>query len=107
MSEINNIEHDWGWEFIWANTEKYYSRILIIKEGEVLPLSYHKKQDKTILVLQGIVRLEVGGSSRILNEKEAYRIYPRVIYGLSAIKGDATILESGTAFEHDVVEVSR
>ena len=53
MDKINNIEHDWGFELIWADTDNYYSRILIIKENELLPEIYIFLQllDQTILIL--------------------------------------------------------
>ena len=95
----------WGVELVWANNNKYWSRALIIAEGRGTPYLYHKKQDITILVLQGLVRLVVEGRERMLNEGSSYHIPPKLKHKIVAIKGDATILETGTKSEDDVVLV--
>jgi len=105
MKIVNSVEYNWGWEMICANTPLYHSRFLIIKEGESLPYLYHKRRDKTIIVLQGVVRLVIEGKNKVLNERERYHIPPKLMHQIIAIKGDANILETGTKFEDDVVIV--
>lgn len=95
----------WGYELIWANTDKYSSRVLIVKENEELPYIYHKKQDITLFILQGVVKLVIEGQTKVLNEGDQVHINPKIMYRISAIKNDATILEAGTPLDDDVVIV--
>jgi len=97
----------WGFSVTWANTDDYSSRILIVREGEKLPYIYHKKQDITLFILQGIVQLKVEGRNKVLNEKDTYHIPPKIMHQIIALKGDATILEVGTPQEDDVVLVEK
>ena len=97
----------WGFSLTWANTPEYSSRIVIVREGEKLPSIYHKKQDITLFILQGIVQLVVEGRNKVLNEKDSYHIPPKIIHRIIALKGDATILEVGTPLIDDVVTVEK
>jgi mannose-6-phosphate isomerase-like protein (cupin superfamily) len=102
---MNNETKPWGNEIIWANSDKYSGKILIIKEGEETLFGYNKSRDKTIFILQGVITLVLEGRSKMLGEKETYHIQPKIIHQIKAIKGDATILEVGTTITDDFVEV--
>jgi mannose-6-phosphate isomerase-like protein (cupin superfamily) len=102
------IEYDkppWGFESNIINTELYGSKVLIVLEGESLPYIYHKKRDKTLFILQGVVKLVIEGRTKILNEQDIYRIRPMIKHRLIALGGDVTIIEVGTKIEDDVVIV--
>ena len=60
MGEINTIEKPWGWEKIWAHTDKYVGKILFIKAGHRLSRQYHKVKEETIYVSSGMLYLEIG-----------------------------------------------
>ncbi|KKK89536.1 hypothetical protein LCGC14_2732100 [marine sediment metagenome] len=105
MDKYNN--KPWGFELTWVNTDNYSSRILIVREGEKLPYIFHKRQDITLLILQGIVQLVIEGRNKVLNEGDFYHIIPKVMHRIIALKGDATILEVGTPQEDDVVLVEK
>lgn len=102
---MNQQPHPWGFEIQWADTELYSGNVLIVKEGERTPYVYHKKRDKSVFVLQGVVQLVVEGRNKVLNEGDSYHIPPRIMHRFAAIKGDATILEAGTKLVDDVVVV--
>ena len=97
----------WGLELKWADNEKYSSRVMIVTEGYKLPYIYHKKQDITLFILQGIVQLVVEGRNKVLHEGETYHIPAKLMHRIIALQGDATILESGTPFVDDVVLVEK
>jgi len=44
------VEKPWGWEEIWAKTDKYVGKILHINAFQRLSLQYHEVKDETILV---------------------------------------------------------
>ena len=45
----------WGWENIWAHTDKYVGKIIYIKAGHRLSRQYHKVKDETIDYIEGWV----------------------------------------------------
>jgi len=103
---INSVKKPYGLESVWANTKEYYSKMMIITEGERTPYVYHKRIDKTILVLQGIVNLTTEGTTRTLKEGETRHIMPKIMHRVHAVRGDATVLEVGTHYdENDYVIV--
>jgi len=97
----------WGFDLTWVNNDKYSSRVLIVREREKLPYIYHKKQDITLFILQGVVQLVIEGRNKMLNEGDTYHIPPKLMYRIIAFKGDATILETGTPQEDDIVLVEK
>ena len=98
-------KHIWGHEIIWANTKKYSSLMMVITEGEQTPYIYHKKRDKTLFILQGIVKLIVEGRNKMLQSGDKYHIPPKLMHRMVALEGDATILEVGTPIEDDIIIV--
>jgi mannose-6-phosphate isomerase len=51
------VEKPWGHELIWAHTEQYVGKILVIEAGKRLSLQKHEVKDESILVLSGRLRL--------------------------------------------------
>jgi len=98
-------KHLWGHEIVCADRDNYSSRVFVIKEGEKTPYLYHKVREKTIFVLQGIVQAKIEGQSKLLNEGTEIHIPPKVMHGFVAVRGDATILETGTKLVEDEVVI--
>ena len=53
------VEKPWGHELIWAHTDRFAGKLLVIEAGQRLSLQYHRKKDETIYVLAGRLRLEL------------------------------------------------
>ena len=51
------VEKPWGYEDIWAETERYLGKLLVIRAGHRLSLQYHRQKDESIYVLRGTLRL--------------------------------------------------
>jgi mannose-6-phosphate isomerase-like protein (cupin superfamily) len=51
------VEKPWGHELIWAHTDRYVGKILVIETGKRLSLQRHEIKDESILVLSGRLRL--------------------------------------------------
>ncbi|HKQ17813.1 MAG TPA: cupin domain-containing protein, partial [Solirubrobacterales bacterium] len=51
------VEKPWGHELIWAHTDRYVGKLLIIETGKRLSLQHHDVKDEWIHVLEG--RLEL------------------------------------------------
>lgn len=102
---VDVVKYPWGSEVIYADTKQYAARMFVVTEGQQTEQLYHKKRDKTIFILQGVVQLTVEGKNRILNAGEKYHLPPKLVHKIVAMQGDAVILEVGTPMEDDIVIV--
>ena len=109
QAEVTRVEKPWGYEMIWANTDRYVGKILHINAGEALSLQYHERKDETIHVLRGRMLFEVGVSEDELEEVElaegqSFRIKPGTRHRMTAIT-DCDLLEASTPDLGDVVRL--
>ena len=51
------VDKPWGHELIWAHTDRYVGKILVIEAGRRLSLQRHLVKDESILVTSGRLRL--------------------------------------------------
>jgi mannose-6-phosphate isomerase len=51
------VSKPWGHELIWAQTDRYVGKILVIETGRRLSLQRHDVKDESIYVLSGRLRL--------------------------------------------------
>src|SRR2546423_15620500 len=51
--EVVVVNKPWGYERIWASSDRYVGKILHINAGEELSLQYHNKKDETVHLLSG------------------------------------------------------
>jgi mannose-6-phosphate isomerase len=62
------VPKPWGFELIWAHTERYVGKLLVIEAGKRLSLQLHRQKDESIFVVSGRLRLELedeGGTLRV------------------------------------------
>ena len=59
--EPRRVEKPWGHEQIWALTDRYCGKILVIDSGRRLSLQLHRVKDEWIHVLSGRLRLTLEG----------------------------------------------
>lgn len=102
------IEKPWGWELIWAHTERYVGKILHIKKGESLSYQYHRIKDETIRLLAGEMELQVelGGERETLHLRpgDCVHITPGMKHRMIALE-DCDVLEVSTPELDDVVRL--
>jgi len=53
------VDKPWGHELIWAHTDRYVGKILVIEAGQRLSLQRHLVKDESILVSAGRLRLHL------------------------------------------------
>lgn len=99
------IEKPWGYEIIWAQTDKYVGKILHINKSHRLSLQYHKEKDESIRILTGVLTLEVNGSFVVMQPGDNYHIIPNTIHRMSAEYEDVEVLEVSTPELEDVVRI--
>jgi mannose-6-phosphate isomerase len=102
------VEKPWGYELIWARTDRYVGKILHIEPGHVLSLQYHNRKDESIYVLKGeiILRLQQGDTliERQMKEGEAFHIEPKLVHQFEAVDA-SDLLEASTPEIDDVVRL--
>ena len=53
------VPKPWGHELIWALTDRYCGKVLVIETGRRLSLQRHAVKDESILVVAGRLRLHL------------------------------------------------
>jgi mannose-6-phosphate isomerase len=56
-ADARRVDKPWGHELIWAHTDQYVGKSLIIETGKRLSLQRHEIKDESILVVSGRLRL--------------------------------------------------
>ena len=102
------VEKPWGYELIWAHTDRYVGKVLHIEPGHLLSLQYHEKKDETIHVLRGemLFRVQEEGKlvERRMGEGESYHITPGTVHQMEALT-PTDLLEASTPELDDVVRL--
>lgn len=102
------VDKPWGYELIWAHTDRYVGKVLHIRKGESLSYQYHRIKDETIHLLRGAMELqiEVEGEKKVLRFKsgDSFHITPGMKHRMSAIE-DCDVLEASTPELDDVVRL--
>lgn len=55
----DRVDKPWGHELIWARTDRYVGKVLVIEAGKRLSLQYHEVKDESIFVVSGRLRLHL------------------------------------------------
>jgi mannose-6-phosphate isomerase len=103
------IDKPWGYELIWADTDRYVGKVLHVNAGHSLSLQYHERKDETVHLLSGQMRFWAGPSVEALEEVplaqgESYHITPGTVHRMEAVT-DVDILEASTPDLDDVVRL--
>lgn len=64
------VDKPWGHEVIWAVTDRYAGKILVIEAGRRLSLQYHERKDESIYVVRGRLRLILEDDAGVLQTLE-------------------------------------
>jgi mannose-6-phosphate isomerase len=108
ISRAKTIQKPWGYELIWAHTERYVGKILHINKGESLSYQYHRVKDETIRLLSGLMDMDLetdGTKSKIrLNPGDCLHIVPGMKHRMTAVE-DCDVLEVSTPELDDVVRL--
>ena len=102
------VDKPWGYELIWARTDRYVGKILHIRKGESLSYQYHRVKDETIYLLQGLMEFETGDETgretHRLKPGDCFHVSPGARHRMTALE-DCDVLEVSTPELDDVVRL--
>jgi quercetin dioxygenase-like cupin family protein len=64
------VDKPWGHEIIWAHTDRYVGKILVINTGRRLSLQRHEVKDEWIHVLEGRLELTLQSEAGDIEVRE-------------------------------------
>lgn len=106
---IRRVEKPWGYELIFAHTDRYVGKILHVNPGQALSLQYHEVKDETLYLAEGEVELVVEENGHlnqtVLRGGESYRISPFTKHRMVAGHQGCDIIEVSTPELDDVVRL--
>jgi len=109
-TEPRRVEKPWGWELVWAETDRYAGKLLFVRAGQALSLQYHERKDESWYVQEGRAALGLGRVGESLEEQEigpgdTFHFAPRTVHRVRALE-DTLIVEVSTADLDDVVRLA-
>jgi len=105
---MRRVNKPWGYELIWAETDRYVGKILHIAAGQKLSRQYHVRKDETFLVEAGEMDLEIGSGADLkvlrMKPRDAFHCPPNTIHRMLAVS-DVDVVEVSTPELDDVVRL--
>ena len=103
------IEHDWGYELVWASSKNYCGKILVFeKRGATTPMWIHKERRKSWFVNAGkfkitFIDIKTGVSrEQVIQEGNTIDIAEMTPHQLESLDHNSIIFEAGTPdYEED------
>jgi mannose-6-phosphate isomerase-like protein (cupin superfamily) len=108
---VKRVEKPWGYEIIWAHTDRYVGKVLHITAGQALSVQYHERKDETVYLLSGELKywVKLDADREIedvrLTVGDSFRITPGTIHYMEAVT-DCDVLEASTPELDDVVRLN-
>jgi mannose-6-phosphate isomerase len=109
-TEPRRVEKPWGWELVWAESDRYAGKLLFVRAGQALSLQYHERKDEAWYVQEGRAALELGQVGMELEEQEigpgdTFHFAPGTVHRVRALE-DTLIVEVSTPDLDDVVRLA-
>ncbi len=108
-TDVRRVEKPWGYEVVYALTERYCGKVIFVRKGEELSLQFHREKDEVVYLHEGRIELQVGEPGRPLDVEvvtpgRAYRLRPGIVHRWHALE-DSVVLEVSTPEIDDVVRL--
>ncbi|RMG14958.1 MAG: cupin domain-containing protein [Deltaproteobacteria bacterium] len=103
------VEKPWGYEIIWAHTDRYVGKVLHIEAGRRLSYQYHQRKEETLRVQSGRMCLtydEGAGPRQIeMGPGAVFHVRPGTKHRMEALT-DVDVIEVSTPELDDVVRLA-
>ena len=108
-SDVERVEKPWGYEIVFARTDRYCGKVLVVRKGEQLSLQFHREKDEVMYVQEGRIELEIGDpggqlETEVVGPGHAFRFTPGTVHRWRALE-DTVVLEASTPELDDVVRL--
>src|SRR4029453_13674660 len=57
--EVRRVDKPWGPELIWALTDRYCGKVIVVEAGHRLSLQRHERKEESVLILSGRLLLHL------------------------------------------------
>lgn len=105
---VVRVEKPWGFELLWAKTDRYVGKIIHVNAGHALSLQYHIVKTETVYLASGRVTYEIKDGDTLraldLSPGDCLHIPPGTVHRVTALE-DAEIFEVSTPELDDVVRL--
>ena len=106
---VSRVEKPWGYEIVYALTDRYCGKVLFIRKDEQLSLQFHRLKDEVVYVYEGRIELEMGDpggplDNEVVGPGHAFRIEPGTVHRWRALE-DTVVLEVSSPEIDDVVRL--
>lgn len=88
------VDKPWGHEEIWAWTDRYVGKILVIETGRRLSFQYHETKDEWIHLLSGRLRLTLENDAGVVEDREL-------------VPGESARVATGRRHRYEALETCR
>lgn len=102
------IDKPWGFELIWAQTESYVAKLIVIEAGQRLSKQYHEKKTETVYVMEGVLlNYDEDDNETRLTQGETLHVEPGQVHRFCAPEDRyVKVIEVSTNHLDDVVRIS-
>ncbi len=109
QNERVRVDKPWGYELLWALTDRYVAKMIAIHAGKRLSLQYHQTKDESIYVIEGHLRLHLANADGVLevhelNPGDSWRIDVGRVHRFEATS-EVKLIEVSTPEIDDVVRI--
>jgi len=102
------VDKPWGYELIWAKTDRYVGKILHIAIGESLSYQYHRVKDETVYLQSGLMEVDLENdgvrATHQMRPGQALRIEAGTRHRMRAVQ-ECEVVEVSTIELDDVVRL--
>ena len=108
--KVTRVEKPWGYEIVFAHTDRYAGKLLFVRKDEVLSLQFHNVKDEVLYLHEGRVIFEIGDPGQEALDEEvvvpgrAFHLTPGTVHRMRALE-DSVLLEASTPELDDVVRL--
>jgi quercetin dioxygenase-like cupin family protein len=107
-SGVVRTDKPWGYELLWAKTDRYVGKIIHVNAGHALSLQYHHKKTETVYLASGHLLYEIQEGDQLVGKAlvpgDRIHVPAGTIHRMTAIE-DSDIFEVSTPEIDDVVRL--
>jgi mannose-6-phosphate isomerase len=102
------IEKPWGHEVIWAETDNYIAKLIVIEAGQRLSKQYHEEKTETVYVIEGtLVNYDENDVASMFQVGQSFHVEPGQIHRFGATDYTGVkVIEVSTNHLDDVIRIS-